>query len=285
LVTKVDEVGTSSEAEGIVTRDELLVMGCLAIWNKQGRKGYVVGDRVVGAESRDVVIAVECAECGKVKRQEEFSKASTGFLGKRYNCKKCARKSALKKRVQVSEKWKRYREENREQETKRRRKYREENLERVASQHHRRRARLNKLPSILTAEDMTAVYATFNNACALTGEAERMHDDHVVPISVGHGGSVKSNMIPLSAELNTSKHNAHIFEWFSANRERFNLEQSRFDDLIEYLASANEMTPTEYRKYVDWCFDNPMVICEETGELVFKDGAINARVNERKAIS
>jgi len=123
----------------------------------------------------------------------------------------------------------------------------------------RRRARKAALPDTFTFEERDFILNHFMGACALTGSTD-YHMDHVLPIACGHGGTIFENMIPLRDDLNSSKKASHIFEWFSSNRNRFNLSQEKFDSLVEYLAQVNEMTKQEYRAYVDWCFDNPMIL-------------------------
>jgi hypothetical protein len=120
----------------------------------------------------------------------------------------------------------------------------------------RRLARKRYLPDDFTAEQLSQVINVFNGGCALTGERV-FHWDHVVPLSVGHGGTTYGNMIPLRGDLNISKSNRNIFEWFEANRQLFKLEQERFNRLIEWLGKANGMTVEEYRDYVYECHANP----------------------------
>lgn len=95
----------------------------------------------------------------------------------------------------------------------------------------------------------------------LTGESV-YHLDHVIPLTAGHGGTTYENIVPLRADLNISKHNACIFKWFADNRERFDLSQRKFDELIEYLADINEVTTKEYEEFVYWCHDNPRTVEE-----------------------
>lgn len=144
----------------------------------------------------------------------------------------------------------------------------------------RRRNLLAQLPKSITPEQLTEINARFHNSCALSEVQTDIHADHAIPVSIGHGGTEYGNMIPLNGRLNSSKHNAHLYEWFDANHERLGLSQTKFDTLITHLADVNEMTPTEYRKYTDWCFDNPREICEETGGLVFIGGEINERTRK-----
>jgi hypothetical protein len=135
--------------------------------------------------------------------------------------------------------------------------WQQNNPEKLSIIRHRRRARQASLPSTLTANEYNKTLNYFENACALTGRTDNLEKEHALPISIGHGGTTFENCYPMEISLNRSKHNHNIFEWFEANRQRFNLEQWRFDRLIEWLASANAMSTEEYREYVYWCHANP----------------------------
>jgi hypothetical protein len=126
----------------------------------------------------------------------------------------------------------------------------------------KRAARKRNLIDDLTKNDLSLIMYKFNNQCALTGADNNLHLDHVIPLSIGRGGTYLGNIIPLRGDLNLSKNNHNIFEWFEANRQRFELSQDRFDNLIAWLASANAMTVEEYRDYVYWCHANPRTIDE-----------------------
>ncbi|MEW4281722.1 HNH endonuclease [Priestia megaterium] len=121
---------------------------------------------------------------------------------------------------------------------------------------HRRNARERSLPNDLSNEQQDAIMTHFNNACALTGETIDLHLDHVIPLAAGHGGTTYGNMIPLRGDLNCSKNDSNLFEWFKSNRRRFELSQERFDALVQYLADVNEMTVEEYTKYYYECFED-----------------------------
>jgi len=136
------------------------------------------------------------------------------------------------------------------------------NPEKLILKTQKRRARKRSLPNDLTIDQQSKILSTFNGGCALTRDITDIHWDHVIPLSTGHGGTSYRNMIPLYGRLNESKQGSNIFEWFTANREHFNLEQARFDALIEYLAEINEMTVDEYRQFVYWCHENPREINE-----------------------
>lgn len=45
----------------------------------------------------------------------------------------------------------------------------------------------------------------FDGKCPLTG-SDKIHIDHFIPLSWGHGGTYIGNIIPLSDRFNLSKH-------------------------------------------------------------------------------
>jgi len=169
----------------------------------------------------------------------------------------------------ISEKVRKYREENSDYISEKARKYREENPHVWSVARHRRLARKSLLPDTLTKEQLEEITDRFRGGCALTGCTDGTHLDHVIPLATGHGGTTEQNMIPLRADLNISKQARCIFDWFYDVKDRFKLSQTKFDELIEYLAEVNGMTANEYEDYVRWCHDNPRVIDEtildETG--------------------
>ncbi|MRX54635.1 hypothetical protein GJU41_11695 [Bacillus idriensis] len=250
----------------------------------------------VQLEERDGVVGKECTRCGDWKSLEGFSNKKGGLGGRRSDCRECA--AAAKKKYQeenhtmISErnrkyyaenrgKFVKYYEENYEKIIEQKRKYREvnpeyrrnyyasnlerhsenarkwrrNNLDKVALIQQRRRARK------LLLSDVSNSYGKFSGGCVLTGENDT-HWDHAIPLSTGHGGTTSGNMIPLRGDLNISKHDNNIFEWFAANRQRFELSQARFDRLIAWLASANALTTDEYREFVYWCHANKREVDE-----------------------
>jgi hypothetical protein len=121
---------------------------------------------------------------------------------------------------------------------------------------HKRRTILRGLTSDFTAEQRAEVLRYFNNSCALTGEPftdGNLSLDHVIPVVTGHGGTTHGNIVPILRNLNCSKNDSNVFEWFSVAKERHNLKQDRFDALIEYVAGLNGMSADEYREYVYEC--------------------------------
>ncbi|PFE80023.1 hypothetical protein CN333_00045 [Bacillus thuringiensis] len=257
------------------------------------RKRIVLEERVIDGE---VVVGKECTKCGEWKPLDDgFNKEKSCLGGKRSRCKKCQaianRQWCEENREKRLRYYSKYREKNRKIILERNRKYREENKEKrsmyfskwyeenkekrskyyskwqqdnpnkVALSRNRRRARKKALPDDFTIEQANDVLAHFEDGCSLTRDTD-IHWDHVIPLTTGHGGTIFGNMIPLRSDLNESKNGSNIFEWFEANRQRFELSQAKFDRLIAWLAAVNEMTAEEYRDYVYWCHANPNDVLE-----------------------
>ena len=231
-------------------------------------------------DSNGEIICKVCRGCGILKSLDDYTKNKSSLGGRESTCKECRAVPRRKrhernreKDLEISRKW--Y-EANKERQKEQVRTWRKNNLERDAAikrdwarnnqerralSEQRRRARINGLPDNFTDEQMDATFNYFEG-CALTGDKTNVQWDHVIAIATGHGGTTYGNMIPLRGDLNSSKCDSNIFEWFEANRQRFNLEQERFDRLIEWLAEANGMTAVEYRDYVYECHANPNAIVE-----------------------
>jgi hypothetical protein len=236
---------------------------------------------------REGVVGKECTKCRKWKSLDDFSKQTMGLGGVKPNCKRCEkiyREQNKEKRSAQNKEWmqinkekrskqtKEYRQRNREKLLIQHREWREKNKDKCVQQRRkwylanqenmflrkqRRAARKNVLRDDLTAEQLRATYEYFNGGCALTGRADDTQMDHTIPLSIGHGGTFFGNVYPLNGTLNLSKFNNNIFEWFEANRQRFELSQERFERLISWLAELNDLSVEDYRDYVYWCHENP----------------------------
>jgi len=159
-------------------------------------------------------------------------------------------------RIKRSRQSKNWRLQNYEHYKEYKRVYEKENPQGSRLRNHRRRARKRMLPNDLTHKQQNAILTHFNNACALSGETTDLHLDHVIPLATGHGGTTYGNMIPLRGDLNCSKNDSNLFEWFESNWKRFELSRKRFDALVKYLADVNEMTVEEYVAYYNGCFED-----------------------------
>lgn len=216
------------------------------------------------------VVAKMCSKCNEIKQVSEYSSDKRGFRGLRSDCKTChawtKRKWQKEKADSIAERKRIWYENNQEGNAGRTRKWRNSNPEKASLIDQRRRARKKGLLDTLTDSQYAVTLDYFGNACALTGQKHSLEKEHAIPLSIGHGGTTFENCYPMANGLNQSKWQHNIFEWFEANRQRFNLSQERFDRLIEWLGKANGMTVEEYRDYVYWCHANPRNIDEEVNE-------------------
>jgi hypothetical protein len=258
---------------------------------KKNRKGTTYFEDESGN-----IVAKNCAKCNEVKTLDDYPKHKAGLGGRESSCKRCKagyyaenkadyvrryesnkehyqelmriyyatnkeslseyqRKYNAENKEYIAERYRKYCDANREYLTELSRNWRRNNPEKATLIAERRRARKQSLPDDFAEDQLLETLASFGG-CALTGEASNLHWDHVIPLATGFGGTIFGNMIPLRGDLNTSKNDANIFEWFRANKERFSLSQSKFDRLVEWLASVNVMTTDEYRSFVNECFEN-----------------------------
>jgi hypothetical protein len=134
------------------------------------------------------------------------------------------------------------------------RKWRKDNPDKVRVLRMRREARKALLPDDFTTEQMKESLKRFKDGCALTGSSD-IHWDHAIPLATGKGGTTAGNMIPLRSDLNISKSDSNLFEWFESNKERFGLDVSKFNNLIGYLSEMNGMSIDQYQKYYFSCFE------------------------------
>lgn len=190
----------------------------------------------------------------------------------RLKCIEANRKHYHKYKEKYAERYKEYYEENKEYHLERRRKYYYENWEQSREINKqwfkdnperaqvigmRRRTREALLPDEITPEEVEGIKLFFGG-CALTGETEDIHLDHVIPLATGRIGAVYGNIIPLKSSLNESKRDKNIFEWFEQTKGYWGLSQDKFNKLIDYLAVQNGMSVEEYKDYVYWCHENPV---------------------------
>jgi hypothetical protein len=216
------------------------------------------------------IVAKVCTKCETVKSLDEYPKLKIGIGGRNSRCKPCRSLAQQEYYADNRENYVEYHRKRSSDNIDYRRNWYTANSERVAERNKiwrrnnpnkrvlyklQRRARIALLPDNFTQKQQVDTLEYFGG-CALTGSTENIHWEHAIPLSVGHGGTTRGNMYPMSGRLNNSKWTHNIFEWFTSNKERFNLSQTKFDELIEYLAQANEMTTDEYREYVYWCHRN-----------------------------
>lgn len=228
---------------------------------KRNRRGTVYYEN----ENREILWKV-CRQCGIVKALDDYVKHKGRVGDCSTECRDCAagrkKKYYEKNRETVIERSCNWQRSNPEMAVTHSLKWARKNRDKRTLSNQRRRARRACLPALLSNEEYAKTLEHFGNACALTGKTDGLEKEHAIPISIGHGGTTFENCYPMTAGLNQSKFNHNIFEWFEANRQRFELSQERFDNLIAWLASANAMTIEEYRDHVYWCHANPRTIDE-----------------------
>jgi hypothetical protein len=222
--------------------------------------------RQIPLSIQDGLIGKECSKCGEWKNLSEYRERKKYRGGRNSECRECEKIYALIKyeanKEECLENNRKWYKENRVKVNERNREYYNSDPEKFLLKEHKRLARKSSLPDTLTNRQYTKTLEYFGNACALTGKTENLEKEHAIPLSIGHGGTTFGNCYPMANGMNQSKGNKNIFEWFEANRQRFELSQERFDNLIAYLASANAMTVEEYRDYVYWCHANQRSIDE-----------------------
>jgi hypothetical protein len=147
-----------------------------------------------------------------------------------------------------------YREENKEYYKIYAKNYYQSNSDKFNLIGARRRARLLGLRDDFTPIQKRETLDFFDWGCSLTGDT-LFHWDHVVPVSVGTAGTTYGNMIPLRPDLNLSKKNKNIFEWFNSTKNRLSISDEKFTILISWLAEVNKMSYTEYKSFVYKCHD------------------------------
>jgi hypothetical protein len=213
-------------------------------------------------DTKEGIVGKYCTKCNEWKPLSLYHKQRNGLGGTTSACVECRKNIYYDADVRREYNTIWY-ENNRERKLRKSSEWELRNGEKRRLYDLRRRARKKALPNMFTTEQMTHVLNIFNGGCSLTDDVD-IHWDHVIPLATGCGGTIYGNMIPLRSDLNESKGDRNIFEWFEANRQRFNLEQERFDRLISWLGKANGMTVEEYRDYVYECHANPNEIYDAT---------------------
>lgn len=195
-----------------------------------------------------------CNMCGRYLPLDSFGKKKRGFLGVKGRCKDCLstqQKSYYFSTPEYKEYHKNYtnkwRNDNRAR-------WREINLKNNASrrgQKIRRRTMKALLPCEFTNNELEDLFK---------GSSRRYEIDHFIPLSIGHGGTYKGNLMVIPKDWNTSKSNKNPFEWCKENltREELDLYMGK----VENLAKLNEMSLIEFEDYTNWCFKNPRTLTD-----------------------
>lgn len=212
--------------------------------------------REINGESVQGVI---CSDCSEWKSLDNYGKDKARSFGIKARCKPCESVSSSSYKARNRKSVKEYNQahysENKEMYMELQRIRRRANPQKESIYKHNRRARINALPNDVTKKDIDAILLRFRGMCALSDSAD-VALDHFIPISSGFGGTTVKNLIPLDKSLNASKSDNNPFEWFEENKERLNLDETRFMSAVYYLAEMNDMSYDEFKAYVYTCFSD-----------------------------
>lgn len=197
----------------------------------------------------------ECGDCKLIKSLDDFYYSKNGLGNRKSECKTCSYKRVsdwiYKNKDRNLNNRNAWDEKNKD---KLKLYYQNQKQETKKARYQRREAYKRNLPSTLTDSQLIDIMKRFNYSCCLTGDPD-IHLDHFIALSTGFGGTVYENMVPLSSKLNLSKSNKNPLDWFHENKERFNLDENKFNELIVYLSEINKLSVPEYINYINGCYN------------------------------
>lgn len=234
-----------------------------------GYKGIYSHAKVINTTvNGESVEAKSCSKCMKIKPLDDF-RIRLGRehqkVGSRLSyCKECESKVGKTKRLSETEEQRKTRQQRERIFEKGYRGRRIELYHQNKESHKflskikdaKRWARKSNLRNDFSTEDHTETLAFFNESCAISGATDDITLDHFIPLWTGHGGSYKGNLYPLSGTLNYSKQHVNPFKWVERDYIKKEIEPEKWDTLLNYLASLNNLTKEQYEDYVHWCFTN-----------------------------
>lgn len=234
------------------------VSKCKPCYTQERRKG--TGPEPIFVEDVNGVLSKKCRNCSQVKPLSDFAKSDKGVGGKRSRCIECEKVNWKEYRLSNKEKVagmaKSWRIRNPEKQAEASKRWRLNNPQKDKVYQNRRKALKSSLRNELTPEDWLSIRGDFGNKCALSGVKDDVTMDHFIPISTGKEGTYKGNVYPLSSFLNNSKHNRNPFEWYEIYGISHGINREDWDSLVEYLASQNSMTVSEFKSHVESCFSS-----------------------------
>lgn len=191
----------------------------------------------------------ECYKCEKIKTLDNFTKV---HLPKAKGlCKDCVKDNSAK-----------WYKENKDRSLRSQKKWKSENRPRLREygsiRKKNNRTRDRYLRSDLTSTQWKSILRLFNYKCALTN-SEDIHAEHFIPLAWNHGGTYKGNIYPLDGMLNINKKDENPFEWI---KRQDNIDQDKWNYLINYLSKLNGLSPSEFKEYIYWCENNKRTLEE-----------------------
>jgi hypothetical protein len=221
-----------------------------------------------------LVEAKKCTKCVEIKELNDFPNCAKDKKepgGKKSFCKDCAKKQKQdyykrnKERINANNR--NWSKNNREKENEKGKRLREQNPEKYQLKDARRLARKKSLLStIKNKEYEVLVREEFNSECAVSKERiKEITLEHFIPLSWGHGGTIKGNIYPMSASLNYSKQDENPFIWIEREDIKNSIDIQKWEKLLNYLSKCNKLTVEEFTEYVNWCYKNKRTV-EEINE-------------------
>lgn len=205
----------------------------------------------------------KCLKCGILKEFSEFPKHKKVKDGHENTCKECknarSRQWAKENRERANETRMRSYYNNIEAEHARNNEWKRNNRDKCNAHKANRKAMKHALPYTTSADTWLDVIMEYNCKCAITGK-DVFDLEHFIPLSWGHGGSLKNNIYPMDSSLNSSKSNKNPYKWYKQQLK--GKQRTAFEKVIHNLAKENGMTNAEFRKYVYWCEKNKRTVEE-----------------------
>jgi len=220
--------------------------------------------------------AKQCRDCKEIKKFEEMVKNKNMKSGRETLCLTCkaarARAYYKKNKDKVLASTKKWTSNNKEQVQQTSQKWYEKNKEKFKIYrkeyylaHRKQEFQRMKLYSKKRRTIQTHlhydyskaieqdIYTFYHFSCALSGQTEDVQLEHFIPLSWGHGGTYKGNLYLLEKKLNVSKKDRNPFEWIKQKKIQNQIDLSKWNALIQRLASENGLTVEQFEAFVYWC--------------------------------
>jgi hypothetical protein len=142
------------------------------------------------------------------------------------------------------------------------REYREENKDYFNQRQKERTEMYNALPNDYWWDNFEDIFDKFQYKCSITDKEDDITIDHFIPITWGHGGTYKGNLIVIDMELNKSKGQHNPFEWIKKDINKNRINKDKWNQLTHNLAKENGLTIEEFENFVYWCEMNKRTVKE-----------------------
>lgn len=172
-------------------------------------------------------VAKSCGVCGRMQTLDSYYK-DRAVLGRATSCAECRRKSSKQYRQSHKEYFRNYMVQNRLQLLDYRRQWYKQNQQKIAEYAARQKRRAEEISKKLLPDDKKYMQKIEDQEhyCQITGVAEDVQLDHILPLVKGSWGNTEGNLMYLYAPLNKSKNSNNVFDWLEQ------MDQERLDYLL-----------------------------------------------------